>query len=137
MLEAQALLGLYLLLYQPVQYKLVSPVELLVRHLLTLCMLEAQALLGLYLLLFQPVRYRLVSLVELLVHHSLTLCMLEVLARMGLYLPLYQPALYRLVSLVELLVLPYYCCFFQIDSDSFYFLLLMFPYLDVILEKMG
>ena len=100
-------------------------------------MLEAQARLGLYLLLFQPVRYRMVSLVELLLRHLLTLCMLEAQARLGLYLLLFQSALYKLVSPVELLVLPYYCCFFQIDSDSFYFLLLMFPYLDVILEKMG
>ena len=100
-------------------------------------MLEAQARLELYLPPFQPVRYRLVSLVELLVRHLLTLCMLEAQARLELYLLLYQPALYKLVSLVELLVLPYYCCFFQTDSDSFYFLLLMFPYLDVILEKMG
>ena len=100
-------------------------------------MLEAQALLGLYLLLFQPVWYRLVSLVELLVRHLLTLCMLEAQALLGLYLLLFQLALYKLVSPVELLVLPYYCCFFQTDSDSFYFLLLKFPYLDVILEKMG
>ena len=100
-------------------------------------MLEAQALLGLFLLLYQSALYKLVSPVELLVRHLLTLCMLEAQALLGLFLPLYQPALYRLVSLVELLVLPYYCCFFQTDSDSFYFLLLMFPYLEVILEKMG
>ena len=100
-------------------------------------MLEERALLGLYLLLFQPVQYKLVSPVELLVRHLLTLCMLEAQALLGLYLLLFQLALYKLVSPVELLVLPYYCCFFQTDSDSFYFLLLKFPYLDVILEKMG
>ena len=100
-------------------------------------MLEAQAQLELYLPPFQPVRYRLVAPVELLARHSLTLCMLEAQALSALCHLLCLPTLYRLVSLVELLVLPYYCCFFQIDSDSFYFLLLMFPYLDVILEKMG
>lgn len=55
----------------------------------------------------------------------------------GAVSPAVLSALYKLVSPVELLVLPYYCCFFQTDSDSFYFLLLKFPYLDVILEKMG
>jgi len=100
-------------------------------------MLEERALLGLYLLLYQPVQYKLVSPVELLVRHLLTLCMLEAQALLGLYLPLYQPVRYKLVALVELLVLPCYCCFFQTDSDLFYFLLLMFPYLEVILEKMG